>query len=939
MADQNLNTSIAALAQDLITMIPTATPEELVLITRAAKLIQHTENTGIETALNNRINALMSGTVHAEDMQSFAVSIKNMMEDIVSSTAVDLSDLQQDLLPLNNNSASVGSALKRFLDVYASNINTISGTITNTPSASTDIVNKQYVDDSLANFNVSGDFLPSSTNTYDIGSPTDKWVNVYTSAVKGLSTPVDGTDATTKTYVDNLFASASSPVTSVNGYLGSVQLNTDDIDEGLFNLWYTEQRISDYLNTNSYATTSYVDSAVAAGGGSGGGGASVSTTSTPPPDAADGDLWYNSEDGSLYVYFSDPDSSQWVQVVNPFGVPGLFELDNIVDGTNLQVLTTDGAGNVSFQDVPRDVNELTDADSLLYTNSDLDTYLSTIGTGIIKTTGIELLDNGSTVSEIKIDQFGVLTIDSLLSNTIFNSSGTFTFNVNNNPVFTVNPSGSAIASSLYFNSLATNVFMSVEGSNQDSHQTNFEITEPTADRNITFKDQSGTVAYLTDLPVSILDLGIVDGTDEQLLQTDGNGNFTFVDRVGARVVVGATAPTGIVNLQGDMWYNTEDGSIYVYYVDADSGQWVQVVNPFGVPGLEELDDVQLDEQNLYGYHILQFDPLLGQWTNRYPSIQHNSDVRSDIGPTNNQIMRYNQIDARFEFVDLPNDELLDNLTLTSPTEHQFIQYTPTGWVNSYPSIQHMYDVRSDVNPSDDDFLKWNAPEGRWEYSSIAVEDLVNVDLGGVEPTLGQALGYNTATQNWEPRDIPAKLTDLQISDGTLNQMLLANGDGTYTFADQTGISCLFSADAPPVAGRIAGDLWYNTEDGSLYVLYVDPDSTQWVQILNPTPAFSQKHDWTTTTEVSSHILAPNEHIILDTTGGSKGVSLPTNPTFGDEIRVVDGGGNAQFDTISIFHNGHNVEGQSGQTIILNQNYGSIRMVYYNSTTGWIRLDN
>jgi len=49
-------------------------------------------------------------------------------------------------------------------------------------------------------------------------------------------------------------------------------------------------------------------------GGGGGGGASVTVEETAPSVAAPGDLWLDSNDGTLYVYYEDIDGSQWIQV-------------------------------------------------------------------------------------------------------------------------------------------------------------------------------------------------------------------------------------------------------------------------------------------------------------------------------------------------------------------------------------------------------------------------------------------------------------------------------------------------------------------------------------------------------------------------------------------------------------------------------------------------
>ena len=42
------------------------------------------------------------------------------------------------------------------------------------------------------------------------------------------------------------------------------------------------------------------------------GGANVTTDDTPPSPASDGDLWWDSQNGRLHVYYEDANSSQWV---------------------------------------------------------------------------------------------------------------------------------------------------------------------------------------------------------------------------------------------------------------------------------------------------------------------------------------------------------------------------------------------------------------------------------------------------------------------------------------------------------------------------------------------------------------------------------------------------------------------------------------------------
>ena len=57
----------------------------------------------------------------------------------------------------------------------------------------------------------------------------------------------------------------------------------------------------------------------------GGGGASVTVSATAPENPADGDLWFDSTDATLYLYYDDGVSAQWVQVSGASGAGTQFD--------------------------------------------------------------------------------------------------------------------------------------------------------------------------------------------------------------------------------------------------------------------------------------------------------------------------------------------------------------------------------------------------------------------------------------------------------------------------------------------------------------------------------------------------------------------------------------------------------------------------------------
>jgi len=73
------------------------------------------------------------------------------------------------------------------------------------------------------------------------------------------------------------------------------------------------------------------------------GGSSVSVSDTAPSSPSAGDLWWDSAGNIMFIYYTDTDSSQWVQTTTP-GAPGSAGAAgaNGTDGTD----GTDGASGI-----------------------------------------------------------------------------------------------------------------------------------------------------------------------------------------------------------------------------------------------------------------------------------------------------------------------------------------------------------------------------------------------------------------------------------------------------------------------------------------------------------------------------------------------------------------------------------------------------------------
>jgi len=75
--------------------------------------------------------------------------------------------------------------------------------------------------------------------------------------------------------------------------------------------------------------------------GTGGGGGGVTASDTPPVGPGNGSAWYNTVDGTLYVWYVDANSSQWVQVQANSALGASLD-------TRVSTLETNGAGVIKL---------------------------------------------------------------------------------------------------------------------------------------------------------------------------------------------------------------------------------------------------------------------------------------------------------------------------------------------------------------------------------------------------------------------------------------------------------------------------------------------------------------------------------------------------------------------------------------------------------------
>jgi hypothetical protein len=64
------------------------------------------------------------------------------------------------------------------------------------------------------------------------------------------------------------------------------------------------------------------------------------------------------------------------------------------------------------------------------------------------------------------------------------------------------------------------------------------------------------------------------------------------------------------------------------------------------------------------------------------------------------------------------------------------------------------------------------------------------------------------------------------------------------------------------------------------------------------------------------------------------LTLPSTATLGDEIGIIDGTGTASTHALTVYANGGNIMGNSGN-LVVTTNRAAFTLVYYNASQGWL----
>src|SRR5210317_2256573 len=168
---------------------------------------------------------------------------------------------------------------------------------------------------------------------------------------------------------------------------------------------------------------------------------------------------------------------------------------------------------------------------------------------------------------------------------------------------------------------------------------------------------------------------------------------------------------------------------------------------------------------------------------------------------------------------------------------------------------------------------------------------------------------------------PGAVTSDKIAPGTVSASNISPGSITTT---QIAPGTIASSNIAP--GTIANDRLANnsvTINGSSVSLGGSVDisaGTDWQSVITA--------DGSTTTTASA-----GEGYFIDTTSAAHTITLPSSPTQGDEVHIVDYAGTFGSNAVTVGRNGSNIDG-IGTDGSLSTNRLNVRFVYVDATQGW-----
>ena len=242
------------------------------------------------------------------------------------------------------------------------------------------------------------------------------------------------------------------------------------------------------------------------------------------------------------------------------------------------------------------------------------------------------------------------------------------------------------------------------------------------------------------------------------------------------------------------------------------------------------------------------------------------------------------------------------------------------------STSGAYTVQLKYASGSGDSVTWATDDKGWKIIYATANDGTNPDIA--EVSVGGLPGGSTTQVQFnssgsfggDANFVWDASTGLNI--GSQKEVRLQDSSGgQYIGQKASGTTTSYTVTWPAAVAGGNGYLLKSTTGGVLSWEEADAGGTSWQAV-----------------KTTTYTAAAGQGIFANTSGGAWTLTLPSSPSIGDEVAVVDYAGTFDTNNLTIGRNGKNIQGSAADLTVATERAG-FTLVFSDDTQGWLLKNN
>jgi len=242
------------------------------------------------------------------------------------------------------------------------------------------------------------------------------------------------------------------------------------------------------------------------------------------------------------------------------------------------------------------------------------------------------------------------------------------------------------------------------------------------------------------------------------------------------------------------------------------------------------------------------------------------------------------------------------------------------------STSGAYTVQLKYASGSGDSVTWTTTDKGWKiiYSTAndgTNPDLAEVSVGGLPGGSNTQVQFNTSGSfGGDANFVWDASTGLNI--GSQKELRLQDSSGgQYIGQKASGTTTSYTVTWPAAVAGGNGYLLKSTTGGVLSWEEASAGGTSWQAV-----------------KTTTYTAVAGQGIFANTSGGAWTLTLPSSPTIGDEVSVIDYAGTFDTNNLTIGRNSQNIQGSAADLTVATERAG-FTLVFTDGTQGWLLKNN